>query len=268
MMQAEQGINARAQYEVDGFHISPQPVVGLDVVSAAIEGMDAVREGVYDTGCAPEPSPWNPGDDPSKFCKIEMPQAANAAIMNLVSHPAIGQMAAALTGARMIQVWWVQLLYKPPSDNLTGHDTVVGWHQDRMYWSAWESASELLTAWVALSDVTEEAGPMTFVRGSNRWNLGDSSDFYGQDRDGQRQKIKIPPGQRWEEVSAILPPGGVSFHHNLTYHSSGPNTSSLPRRSFAVHLRTEKSEPANGKIEGLTRFIEDPSRCPVIFSQA
>ena len=29
--------------------------------------------------------------------------------------------------------------------------------------------SELLTAWVALSDVAADGGPMTFIRGSNKW---------------------------------------------------------------------------------------------------
>jgi Phytanoyl-CoA dioxygenase (PhyH) len=254
---------ACAQYGADGFYLHAEPLLPADLVQRAIVGMDAVRGGAYETGVPPQPSFWNPGDDPGKLCKIEMPQVANRAIMELVSHPALGKLAAELTGAEWVQLWWVQLLYKPPAAP-GGGSANVGWHQDRHYWQIWEEGSELFTAWVALSDVTAEAGPMRFLRGSHRWGL-QASDFYGQDHEAQRQAIRVPEGKRWDEVPALLPPGGVSFHHNLTYHGSGPNRTREPRRSFAIHLRTERSAPVDGARKGLTRFIDDPSYCPVIY---
>jgi ectoine hydroxylase-related dioxygenase (phytanoyl-CoA dioxygenase family) len=195
-----------------------------------------------------------------------MPQVANRAIMEVVSHAALGALAAELTGAEWVQVWWVQLLYKPPT-RPGGGSANVGWHQDRHYWQIWEDGSELFTAWMALSDVTVESGPMRFVRGSHRWGL-QGSDFYGQDHEAQQREIRVPEGEHWEEVPALLPPGGVSFHHNLTYHGSGPNRTAEPRRSFAIHLRTERSAPVGGTRKGLTQFIDDPSYCPVIFRRA
>ena len=168
----------------------PEPVIDSTVIQRAIEGMDAVRAGEYDTGTAPRPSAWNPGDDPKKLCKIEMSQMANHAIMELVSQPSIGKLAAEFTGAEMVQVWWVQLLYKPPADPYGISPTNIGWHQDRHYWQAWEEGSELLTAWVALSDVTSETGPMKFVRGSHKWGLLDHSDFYGQDTKRSAKKLR------------------------------------------------------------------------------
>jgi phytanoyl-CoA dioxygenase PhyH len=255
---------AAARFEADGFYLHAQPVIPGELIRDAIAGQDALRRGEYETGIPPQPSYWNPGDDPGKLCKIEMPQVANRAIMALVSHPALGALAAEVTGARMVQVWWVQLLVKPPSDLEGGGGTNIGWHQDRHYWQIWEEGSELFTAWVALSDVTAEAGPMRFVRGSHRWGL-QQSDFYAQDHEAQRSQIRVPEGERWEEVPALLPPGGVSFHHHLTYHGSGPNQTQEPRRSFAIHLRTERSAPAGGARKGLTQFIDDPRYCPVIF---
>jgi ectoine hydroxylase-related dioxygenase (phytanoyl-CoA dioxygenase family) len=158
-------------------------------------------------------------------------------------------------------------LYKPPSPSEESSGTSVGWHQDRHYWQIWEEGSELFTAWVALSDVTPEAGPMRFVRGSHRWGYLGRSDFYGQDHDALRAEIPVPEGADWEEVAAILPPGGVSFHHNLTYHGSGPNRSAGPRRSFALHMRTENSRPVADARKGLTAFIDDPAYCPVIYAR-
>ena len=108
--------------------------------------------------------------------------------------------------------------------------------------------------------------PMRFARGSHRWGLQELSDFYGQDHAAQRAGIRIPEGEKWQEVPALLPPGGVSFHHHLTYHASGPNLTAEPRRSFAIHLRTERSRPVNDARQGLTAFIDDPAYCPVICS--
>jgi len=227
--------------------------------------MDAVRDGEYQTGEPPLPSPWHPGDDPHQLVKIEMPQLANWAVRELVGDGRIGEWAARITGAKWVQVWWVQLLQKPPSTAPGADATHVGWHQDRQYWGAWEAGSELLTAWVALSEVKADSGPMRLWRGSHRWGLLNQGDFYAQDTAAQQLEMRLPPGATLEEVPALLPAGGVSFHHCLTFHASGPNRSGEIRRSFALHLRTENSAPADGKRAGLTRFIDDLERCPVIF---
>lgn len=256
------------QYRRDGYLIADRPIFPADVVERAVQGMDAIRRGEYDTGRPPAGSMWNPGDDPDKLCKIEQPQFASRSVRELLCYPALGELAAAITGATMVQAWWVQLLYKPPappSGGAAATGTNVGYHQDRYYWGVWEEGSELFTAWAALSDVREESGPMKFVRRSHRWGFRNEGDFFAQDLEGQRQAIGVPEGERWEEATAILPPGGVSFHDNLTFHGSGPNVSGQPRRSFAIHLRTQNSRPVDNRREGLTQFIDDLEVCPVIY---
>src|SRR5947199_8933357 len=114
-MTTEMLATTQARFEADGFSLHAQPVIPGELVRHAIAGQDALRRGEYETGVPPQPSFWNPGDDPNKLCKIEMPQVASRAIMELVSYPALGALAAEVTGARWVQVWWVQLLLKPPS---------------------------------------------------------------------------------------------------------------------------------------------------------
>lgn len=257
--------DASAQYTKDGFYLANEPILSGDIVERATAGMDAVRAGNYDTGTAPPKSAWNPGDDPDTLCKIELPQLASGDIQQLVSHPELGKWAAAVTGAERVQVWWVQLLYKPTSPPDTDKNVQVGWHQDRHYWQAWEEGSELFTAWVALSDVAEDAGPMRFARGSHEWGLIDEGGFYAQDLQAQLHNINMPEGAAWEETPALLPPGGASFHHCLTFHGSGMNVSGRPRRSLAIHMRTENSRPVDDLRQGLTEFIDDPVICPTIF---
>ena len=256
------------QYQRDGFCVTPDPVLPSDIVDAAIQGMDNVRAGEYDTGQPPENSRWNPGDDPNTLCKIEMPQIASHAIMDLVSHPSLGQLAAEVTGANMVQVWWVQLLYKPVGEPIGERVTNIGWHQDRHYWRAWEEGSNLFTAWVALSDITPDAGPMRFVPGSHKWGLLEiDAGFQQQDLDTLKAGISVPDNETWSEVPILIPPGALSLHDCFTLHGSGPNRSSGPRRSFAIHMRTEKSRPVDDKRQGLTRHIDDLSKCPVIYGQ-
>ena len=95
----------RAHYEADGYHIHGQSLFPPDLLARAIEGMDAVRRGEYDTGRSPQPSLWTPGDDLNKLCKIEQPQFASRAIQELFRYPALGTPAAELTGASRVQVW-------------------------------------------------------------------------------------------------------------------------------------------------------------------
>jgi ectoine hydroxylase-related dioxygenase (phytanoyl-CoA dioxygenase family) len=252
-----------AQFHRDGFYIAP-PSIPRDAIERVIPRMDAVMRGEYETGVAPLRA-WNPTDSPTKIRKIDQAHLSDRAIFEFVTHPAIGRWAAALTGARMIQLWALQMLYKPAGGDTAGN---IGWHQDRQYWTTWWTEdSEVFTAWVAVSDVRRESGPMIFVRGSHRWGFLNKGDFFGSNHDQQRAQIPVPSGEQWEEVAAVMPAGAMSFHHRLTYHGSGPNVSAAPRRSFALHLRTEKSKPlvGNSPHYDYVAHLDDPNVCPTLY---
>jgi ectoine hydroxylase-related dioxygenase (phytanoyl-CoA dioxygenase family) len=250
--------SARSQYETDGFYFGPA-IVPPELIARATQHMDDVIAGKYETGIKPNSRTWNPGDDPRKLIKIDDAHKSDRTIHELVSLPQLGKLAAEVTGAKMVQVWATQLLFKPPGREETGN---VGWHQDRQYWKYWDG--EVFTAWVALSDVTAQSGPMKMARGSHRWGECELGDFFGGNLEAQRSKFEAQ-GKTWEEAVAILPPGGVSFHHRFTVHGSGPNLSSVPRRSFAIHMRTEKSTPILGVSDYYVSNLDDPIRCPVIY---
>lgn len=260
-------MNPTQQYKQDGFLIYSDPVLPPDVVDKARRGTDAIRRGEYDRGQPPNKSPWNPGDSADTLCKIEQPQFASRAVLDLVSHSKIGELAAEATGAEWVQVWWVQLLYKPTGMESAESRVNIGWHQDRNYWKSWEEGSELLTAWVAVSDVQEDCGPMRFVRGSNQWGLVEGSDFHGGDLDGVKNALKLPSDAEWNEQSALMSAGGLSLHDCYTIHGSGQNQSGHPRCSFAVHLRTQNSHPVDDLRQGLTRYIDDETVCPIIYTR-
>lgn len=120
---------ARRRYEADGFYVCG-PLIADELVQRLPPRMDAVLAGEYETGMVPMRA-WNPEDGPTKLRMIDQPQVSDCTILDLVSSPQIGAAAAILTGARMIQVWAVSLLYKPPGGDKHGK---VGWHQDLQLW--------------------------------------------------------------------------------------------------------------------------------------
>jgi len=250
--------NATASYDRDGFHIHEAAAIPVDTLLAAQAGMWDVRDGSFDTG---RPPSSHPGYDPAKLCKINDAHLASTELYDLVCHSALGSLAAQVTGAKAVQLWASQLLIKPPASGAQGN---VGWHQDRQYWSYWQDAEGLFTMWIALSDVGEQSGAMRFVRGSQGWGFLGEGDFFGKDHAAQREQISIPEGQVWEEVPAILQAGGVSLHHCLSYHGSGPNTSAEARCSIALHLRTEKARRVVGDSNYHVSHLEDEVYSPIM----
>jgi ectoine hydroxylase-related dioxygenase (phytanoyl-CoA dioxygenase family) len=254
---------AATQFEREGFFIVPS-VIPPDLLARVRKRIDAVYAGEYETGLAPANGAKINREPPTKLVKIDNAHRSDRTILELVSHPAIGEWAAALTGGKLVQVFATQMLIKPPG----GQGGVnVGWHQDQEYWDG-ALQGEIFTAWVAISDVTAESGPMRFVRGSNHWGLLKAGDFFSDKLDELKQRIQAKSGGAWAEVAAVLPPGGVSFHHRLTVHGSGENHAAGPRVSFAIHLRTEKSGLRDGvkwQDAGYLNDFADPVGSPVSY---
>ena len=245
-------------FDTDGFCLFPD-LIPPELVERVIPRMDAVVNGDYATGTKPHMIHFGPDDPPDKLRKIDQPHLCDPVILELVSHPAIGRAVAGLLDASLVQVWATQLLVKPPTTTDVGN---IGWHQDMQHWRKWWKG-EVGTVWVALSDVTQESGPMRFVRGSYAWGLNENPSFFGDpDHSAQRKSIPKPPGATWEEVPALLQPGSASFHHRFTYHGSGPNRCAKPRRSFALHLRTERADVVGSSV--YTDHLDDEAICPVL----
>ena len=256
-------MQAAERFARDGFFIAPG-VIPPEILLRVRPRIDAVYRGEYETGTVPSRNVEPTSAGPGRLVKIDNSHRSDRVILELVSHPQIGRLAAAITGATTVQVFATQLLIKPPTEGDAGN---VGWHQDQEYWDA-ALEGELFTAWVAVSDVTADSGPMRFVQGSHRWGLLRSGDFFSGDLETLKARFKAKQGGDWREVPAILPPGGVSFHHRLTVHGSGPNQSSGLRISFAVHLRTEKSGLRPGvkfQDAGYLSDFDDPVGSPVCY---
>ncbi len=156
---------------------------------------------------------------------------ASPAFKALASHPHLLEMAVQLSGAQQLRIWHDQIIYKPKEAG-----GVLHWHQDSPLWDLLQPKDEQVTAWVALDDAEADNGCMYMVPGSHRW--GDRIPELTELR-----KQAFPDTFEGHDLYTVMCPvkkGQVHFHHPLTWHGSGTNYSSRPRRAVAIHFMTEK----------------------------
>ncbi|GGD73610.1 phytanoyl-CoA dioxygenase family protein [Paenibacillus nasutitermitis] len=223
-------------FEENGYWISPK-IIDDSRLQQLREHMEQVHSGIFESGHPPFAGYWKP-EDGNGLRKTDNSHWADPVLRGLATDPLIGQIAALLMKADSIRLWHDQLLYKPGRPRVGQRNSAnVGWHQDYSYWRAAAEPS-LITAWVAFDDVDLSNGCMQVVPRSSKWGLVNVNDFFEQDLTKQEKQIHLPEGEKFRTVPLIMKAGQVSFHHALTIHGSGPNTTDMPRRSLAVHLMT------------------------------
>jgi hypothetical protein len=239
------------KFQQDGVVIG-LPLFTAEQVEECNIAFDEVMNWKYETGVEPRFDNLKPGEEmKGRLRQIKDTHLSNTAIHNFLNNRKLGEWAARLIGAKRLAIFTTQQLYKPYSGSKEG---IIGWHRDRSY------INDSITAWISLSDVKENSGPVVYVKGSHLWgDMGNTQFFYENDLE-QIEKIiqertvsDIPI--KWEEVAGVMPTGCVSFHHCDTLHASRNNFSDVPRRSFAVHMCPDTS-PKWEQQEGSPRWIE------------
>lgn len=128
-------------------------------------------------------------------------------------------------------VWSVELFIKEPHSPKT-----VSWHQDITYWGMGETDDEV-TAWIALSDVSAEAGCMRFIPGSHKGGIAEHEDTFAEDNLLSRGQ-SIAGIDENKAQHGPLKPGEMSLHHGRCFHASGANGSDDRRIGLAIRYVT------------------------------
>ena len=140
-----------------------------------------------------------------------------------------------------LMVWSCELFIKE-----AGTEKVVSWHQDLTYWGLGETDDEV-TAWIAFSEVSKQAGCMKFIPGSHKQNIVAHSDTFSDDNLLSRgQEIAVEVDED-EAVYNELKPGQMSLHHGRLFHASGPNHASDRRIGMAIRFITPEVQQVVGK---------------------
>lgn len=146
----------------------------------------------------------------------------------LAFHPRILDVVEDLIGPDIL-IWTSTFFIKEPKS-----PTFAAWHQDGAYFGL--SPQTLVTAWVALTDASHEAGCMDAVsfKGAPRQMYHAPRRLeHSINRAGQ----EIVEGIDETGIRAMeLKPGQFSIHHELAIHRSTPNNAAHRRVGIGLHF--------------------------------
>jgi len=154
-------------------------------------------------------------------------------------HAGLAGIAAQLLEVDSLVLWQDQALYKEAG----GRETTP--HQDQTFWPI--GSEPLVSAWIALDDVSQDNGAMSYVPGSHKVgglkvvDITHTSEPY----DILQDPALGGSTPRTVEVSA----GSVVWHHGFTVHQAAANNTPRTRRVFttvylSAQARRAKAWPA------------------------
>jgi len=226
----ELAADARGRFDRDGFVVVDR-IIEPDSIPGLHAAFSDLFSGKFETGVRPDEVNWQAADgDPSLSRQICNGWKANREIARVVLNEAIGKAVANLAGWPGVRIMHDNVIWKPPAAKS------LGFHQDSAY-LAWFKPSDLLTCWIALDDTRADGGTIEFVRGSHRWQLNEPEGEFHAPEDYRKhmRKAATRAGVEAEIEYVEVNAGGGSFHHGWTWHGSGANHSSIPRRSLVLH---------------------------------
>jgi ectoine hydroxylase-related dioxygenase (phytanoyl-CoA dioxygenase family) len=227
----------KKSFHADGF-ILLNHIIETDQVEILREAFDRIFSGEFETGTQPDEVNWQLGEsDPELTRQICNAWKGDRRIAAVVQSADFGRVVSELMdwpGARVMQD---NAIWKPVGAKS------LGYHQDNAYLH-WFKPGEICTVWIALDDIEAENGTMELVKGSHRWRqTNPEGEFHAPD-DYRAVMIKNAKleGIVPEIVPVVVPKGGGSLHHGWTWHGSGRNTGSNPRRSLVLHAMSSEVE--------------------------
>lgn len=133
----------------------------------------------------------------------------------------------------------------------------VSWHQDSTYWGL--DPDDVITAWVALSDVTPENGYMQFIPGSHKVDQLPHVDTFHKDNllsRGQEIAVEVDKSRA---VGVPLRAGEISLHHIKLVHGSDANRSGDRRIGMAIRyiptsVRQTKVRDSAMLVRGVDKY--------------
>jgi hypothetical protein len=146
-------------------------------------------------------------------------------LWDIVHHPRILDAVEDVIGPDIL-CWSSSFFIKEARD-----PSYVSWHQDATYWGL--SEPDVVTAWVALSPSTIEAGAMRVAPGTHHEQFAhrDTFDRHNLLTRGQEVEVDVDPSRA---VDLVLKPGEMSLHHVRLVHGSEPNRSDDRRIGYAI----------------------------------
>jgi ectoine hydroxylase-related dioxygenase (phytanoyl-CoA dioxygenase family) len=171
----------------------------------------------------------------------------------LVHHPKIVDAIEDVIGPNIL-CWTTNFFIKEASN-----PGFVSWHQDSTYWGL--DPDDVVTAWVAFTDVTPENGYMQFIPGSHRIDQLPHLDTFHKDNLLSRGQEIAVDVDKSKAIGIPLKAGEMSLHHIKLVHGSDPNRSGDRRIGLAIryiptYVRQTKVRDSATLVRGVDTFGE------------
>ncbi|MEM0908407.1 MAG: phytanoyl-CoA dioxygenase family protein [Pseudomonadota bacterium] len=173
---------------------------------------------------------------PLDSVEADTPFHAGPATFALLTAPPLLDAVEALIGPEITSNPIQHVRIKPPARDVSrgerrAHVTATSWHQDRAVTLSEADETRMVTAWLAVTDATQDNGCLKVLPGSHKGLM--------------LHHCPVPqlaiPDQFIDEAAAVPLPvraGGVVLFHPLTVHGSLDNRSDSVRWSFDLRYNT------------------------------
>ena len=167
------------------------------------------------------------GDDVAgRFTALEQMWLRDDVMRAVALSPRLGGLAASLLGEPAVRIYHDNALSKEPGCGRTP------WHHDAEHFPL--DTAQAVTAWIPVSAIPGQMGPLSFARGRDVRELVEDLEF---DKVGTSYDAAVAARFRERDVPVEASPfavGEVSFHSALCFHTAGPNRTTQPRRALAT----------------------------------
>jgi ectoine hydroxylase-related dioxygenase (phytanoyl-CoA dioxygenase family) len=150
----------------------------------------------------------------------------NDIIRKFVFSSRLARLASELLGVPKVRLYHDNGLSKQPGCGRTP------WHYDGHHFPI--ATQDVCTVWIPLQAIPDNMGPLGFARGLDLVDLVADIPFSKFDSSYDQRIIERFREHRVEVDTGPFDLGEASFHHNLSFHTAGPNRTTTPRMVLAT----------------------------------
>jgi hypothetical protein len=157
----------------------------------------------------------------NRFLSLEMMWIESLIIRRYVLSPRIAKISADLLSVKSVRLYHDNALSKEPGCGRTP------WHYDDHHFPL--ETNDVVTAWIPAQPVPVSMGPLSFAKPLSVFNLVKNINFNKNDTSYDKKVAEVFKANHVVIDSEPFEMGDVSFHHNLSFHTAGGNTTSQSR---------------------------------------
>lgn len=173
----------------------------------------------------------------ARFLSLEMMWLNDAILRDFVLSPRIAAIAARLLDVPAVRLYHDNILSKEPGCGRTP------WHYDDHHFPL--DTHDVVTAWIPAQPIPADMGPLVFAADIDVHRMVCHVPFIKTDTSYDRRISEIFAERDVPIHDEAFALGEVSFHHNLCFHTAGPNRTQRSRLVLATTYFADGSRVMN-----------------------